>query len=230
MAQTNILERAKRGEISPERAETEAMIAGCYPLVQFPGRSLDPLQERHWTLFMAVAWIVTRNPDVVCKVWSRYRSKCTKWVELPLTGADGAILEGRKSWTIQPLGPLTGGEADEFVSSKAGVDAVCQPDAALSELQHALEAGDIVASGTPPESGIQEPILPEDWSRIYWLDDDRSQPAHCVFDSSDQVLYSDVSVESGAIIQKWPSGDELDAQAFGRPIWTIDMVLHWIEN
>ncbi len=230
MARSAILERARRGEISPERAETEAMISGCYPLVQFPGGSFDPLQERHWTIFMAVAWIVTRNPHAVCKLWNQYRSKCTKWVESPLTGADGAILEGRKSWTIQPLGPLTGGEADELVSSMAGVDAICQPDAAQSELQHALEAGDIVARGTAPESGIQEPILPDDWSRIYWLEDGRSQPAHCVFDISDQVLYSDVSVESRAVTQKWPSGDELDAQAFGRPIWTIDMVLHWIEN
>jgi hypothetical protein len=230
MARNDILQRAKRGEISPQHAEWEAMDAGCWPLaVQFPS-GFDPLGERHWTLFMAAAWIVRRNPNDVRAVWNHYRTKCSKWVESPLAGKDGAILGGKKSWTIQPLGPLTGGEADKLVSGLAGNDAICQPDAAWSELQHALRAGDIVARGTPPETGIQHNISPDDWSSLYWLEDDRSQPAHCVFDNSGRLRFSDVSVESKAIIQKWPSGDELDAQAFGRPIWTTDMVLHWIEN
>ena len=230
MARNDILQRAKRGEISPQHAEWEAMDAGCWPLaVQFPS-GFDPLGERHWTLFMAAAWIVQRNPNHVCAVWNHYRTKRTKWVESPLAGEDGAILEGKKSWTIEPLSPLTGGEADKLVSGLAGLDAICQPDAAWSELQHALRAGDIVASGTPPETGIQQNISPDDWSDIHWLEDDRSQPDHCVFDNSDRLRYRDVSVESKAIIQNWPSRDELDAQAFGRPIWTTEMVLHWIEN
>ena len=116
------------------------------------------------------------------------------------------------------------------MSGLAGLDAICQPDAAWPELQHALRAGDIVARGTPPETGIQQDISPDDWSDIYWLEDDRSQPDHCVFDNSGRLRYRDVSVESKAIMQKWASRDELDAQAFGRPIWTTDMVLHWIEN
>ena len=230
MARNDILQRAKRGEISPQHAEWEAMDAGCWPLaVQFPP-GFDPLGERHWTLFMAAAWIVRRNPNDVRAVWNHYRTKCRKWVESPLAGEDGAILEGKKSWTIEPLGPLTGGEADKLVSGLAGLDAICQPDAAWSELKHALCAGDIVARGTPPETGIQQNISPDDWSGIHWLEDDRSQPDHCVFDNSDRLRYRDVSVESKAIIENWPSHDELDAQAFGRPIWTTDMVLHWIEN
>jgi hypothetical protein len=230
MARNDILQRAKRGEISPQHAEWEAMDAGCWPLaVQFPS-GFDPLGERHWTLFMAAAWIVTRNPNDVRAVWNHYRTKRTKWVESPLAGEDGAILEGKKSWTIEPLSPLTGGEADKLVSGLARLDAICQPDAAWSELQHALRAGDIVARGTPPETGIQQNISPDDWSGIYWLEDDRSQPDHCVFDNSDRLRYRDVSVESKAIIQNWPSRDELDAQAFGRPIWTTEMVLHRIEN
>ena len=116
------------------------------------------------------------------------------------------------------------------MSGLAGLDAICQPDAAWAELQDALRAGDVVARGTPPESSIQESLLPDDWSSLYWLEDDRSQPDHCVFDNSDRLRYRDVSVESKAIIQNWPSRDELDAQAFGRPIWTTDMVLRWIEN
>ncbi len=230
MARNDILQRAKRGEISPEHAEWEAMDAGCWPLaVQFPP-GFDPLGERHWTLFMAAAWIVRRNPNDVCAVWNHYRTKRTKWVESPLAGEDGAILEDKKSWTIEPLSPLTGGEADELVSGLAGLDAICQPDAAWSELQHALCAGDIVARGTLPETGIKQSISRDDWSNLYWLEDDRSQPDHCVFDNADRLRYSDVCVESTAIIQNWPSRDELDAQAFGRPIWTTDMVLHWIEN
>jgi len=230
MARYDILQRAKRGEISPQHAEWEAMDAGCWPLaVQFPS-GFDPLGERHWTLFMAAAWIVRRNPNDVRAVWNHYRTKRTKWVESPLAGEDGAILEGKKSWTIEPLTPLTGGEAEKLVSGLAGLDAICQPDAAWSELQHALRASDIVARGTPPETGIQQNISPDDWSDIYWLEDDRSQPDHCVFDNSGRLRYRDVSVESTAIIQNWPSRDELDAQAFGRPIWTTDMVLHWIEN
>ena len=72
--------------------------------------------------------------------------------------------EGKKSWTIEPLSALTGGEADKLVSGLAGLDAICQPDAAWSELQDALRAGDIVARGTPPETGIQQNISPDDWS------------------------------------------------------------------
>ena len=92
MARNDILQRAKRGEISPQQAEWEAMDAGCWPLaVQFPP-GFDPLGERHWTLFMAAAWIVTRNPNHVCAVWNQYRTERTKWVESPLAGEDGAML------------------------------------------------------------------------------------------------------------------------------------------
>ena len=81
MARNDILQRAKRGEISPQHAEWEAMDAGCWPLaVQFPP-GFDPLGERHWTLFMAAAWIVRRNPNDVRAVWNHYRTKCRKWVD-----------------------------------------------------------------------------------------------------------------------------------------------------
>ncbi|MGA9824763.1 MAG: hypothetical protein WBQ53_08005, partial [Methylocystis sp.] len=68
---------------------------------------------------MGAAWIVRRNPNDVRAVWNHYRAKRTKWVESPLAGEDGAILEGKKSWTIEPPSPPTGGEADKLVSGLA---------------------------------------------------------------------------------------------------------------
>ena len=51
----DLLASAKRGEITPEEAEDEALLAGCGPLALGPNSSdLDPIAEPTWTLLMTL--------------------------------------------------------------------------------------------------------------------------------------------------------------------------------
>jgi hypothetical protein len=71
-ARAELLRKVALGQITPPAAEAEASAAGLPAFQVFPEDTrLDPLKESHWTLLMAVAWIMSRNPDAVCQVECR---------------------------------------------------------------------------------------------------------------------------------------------------------------
>jgi hypothetical protein len=76
-----ILSKARYGEITPQQAEAEAAANGLPPLEQKPPLpAFDPLNESHWSLVMAIAWIVWRDIDAVRDQNAEFRKRCTRWV------------------------------------------------------------------------------------------------------------------------------------------------------
>jgi hypothetical protein len=76
----DILDRASRGEITPEQAEEEALRLGVGPLARRPDSdAFDPMKEPWWTLPMAAAWVIWRTPAAVRRVWQAYRSEVREW-------------------------------------------------------------------------------------------------------------------------------------------------------
>src|SRR5262245_52017627 len=75
-----ILEKVRRGEMTPEQAEAEAQrlglrkFAGCPPKAQF-----NPMTETWWTFAMVVAWIAWRSDDGVRRAWDAYCRRCLDW-------------------------------------------------------------------------------------------------------------------------------------------------------
>ena len=76
----DILDRASRGEITPEQAEEEALRLGVGPLARRPDSdAFDTMKEPWWTLPMAAAWVIWRTPAAVRRVWQAYRSEVREW-------------------------------------------------------------------------------------------------------------------------------------------------------
>lgn len=76
-----ILDRAYRGEITPEQAEEKASLLGVGPLARTPGaNTFDPMKERWWTLPMTAAWIIWRTSTAVRSVWQDYRAEVREWI------------------------------------------------------------------------------------------------------------------------------------------------------
>ena len=75
-----ILDRASRGEITPDEAEAEAALLGLRPFAHTPEPAeFNPMSQPWWTLGMAAAWIIWRTPTAVRHVWSEYRREVTAW-------------------------------------------------------------------------------------------------------------------------------------------------------
>ena len=82
-----ILDRAKRGEITGEEADAEAEKLGPAPLSKRPGRFStrpDPREVpagvmAHWTLTMALVWILYRDLNKVREWDAEYCAECWRW-------------------------------------------------------------------------------------------------------------------------------------------------------
>lgn len=71
-----------RGEISPEDAEALAISNGWAPFCLSPNASRqNPLDEPHWELSMALAWIAWRDPTRVCEHWNAHLATCSYWMK-----------------------------------------------------------------------------------------------------------------------------------------------------
>jgi hypothetical protein len=145
-----LISRAKLGEITPESAESEAMLFDCGPLKLSPeSLDFDPQTEAQWTLLMALVWIIERDLTAVRAVWNRARRNATEWIGSPL-GAIGT--EHKKSWELKPLDPPTVGDVDAVVDEEAGF--MLRPFIvpgldARGELWANLQSGRLPAEGKP---------------------------------------------------------------------------------
>lgn len=77
-----LLRRVTHFEITPDEAEAEAARCGLEPLNPDPDpTAFDPMSEVRWSLPMALAWIVWRDPDRVREQWDRWRREKSDWVK-----------------------------------------------------------------------------------------------------------------------------------------------------
>lgn len=96
----------KYGKIEPAEAEAEALRLSLDPLRSVPDLAdFDPIQQAHWTLPMAVAWIAYRSTDAVREWWPAYREQCWDWwFRKWRIGFDGDVHEG---WLLEQRPPAT---------------------------------------------------------------------------------------------------------------------------
>jgi hypothetical protein len=75
-----LIERARRGELTGEQADAEAERLGVGPLLRRADPAgFDPTAEPHWDIPMALGWIMTSNVAAVREVWQRWRDANEFW-------------------------------------------------------------------------------------------------------------------------------------------------------
>src|SRR4030095_3988386 len=73
----DLITRMKTGAISPENAEREAAESGLGPIQALPNPAAhDPMRKPAWSFPMALAWIMTRNPEFTRNNDNDYRELC----------------------------------------------------------------------------------------------------------------------------------------------------------
>jgi hypothetical protein len=232
--QDDLLARAKRGEITPEEAEDEALLAGCGPLALGPNSSdLDPIAEPTWTLLMTLVWIITRDPAAVRAVWPKVRSLCTHWAGSPLVAADEGETEARKSWELKPCDPPAVWEAHAVSEDEEAVEFVFPPFVrsrieARQDLWGKLHSGDLPATGKPHGETKRVSISAGEWADLDWLGEPSASAetvGHRVNNTRD---YDDVSVSSRKVCEIWTPLKDTTSAEFEREDWTVEHAIMWI--
>jgi hypothetical protein len=76
-----LIDRVRKGTLSPEEAEAEATKQGVGPLATVPDPlEFDPDEMPWWSLPMALAWIAWRNTNSVREHCAEYRENWSHWV------------------------------------------------------------------------------------------------------------------------------------------------------
>nr|WP_041757222.1 hypothetical protein [Bradyrhizobium sp. ORS 278] len=105
-----ILDRLRRGEITPEIAEQEAQSLGLEPFETKPDPcEFDPDSMHWWSVPMALAWIAWRNTASVREHCAEYREARLIFVSvamnIPING--GTEFQRVDGHELKPLGPST---------------------------------------------------------------------------------------------------------------------------
>jgi len=155
-----LIEKVKRGELTPLQAEDEVSRLGMDSLAFSPNPAdFDPMTEVNWSFPMSLGWIIWRTPDAVRELWDRYRMEFRFWVA--------------KTWQV-PGGPVFDGYWLER-KNRAGfleIDIMCakaKPTAtgvkncisAFHLLSRAAQCGEWKATGIRGGSRLE--ILPHEW-------------------------------------------------------------------
>ncbi len=227
-----LISRAKLGEITPEDAESEAMLVDCGPLELRPeSLDLDPGKENEWTLIMALVWIIERDPTAVHAVWIKARRAATHWVGSPLAESDGTGAAKKKSWELKPLDPPTVGDVDAVVDEEAGFmlpPFIVPGHAAREDLWANLRSGRLPAQGKRRGTSERIDILMSDWTDLDWLAD-LTASADTVGDRMENApKYDDVSVSGQRVREIWPPLEDVQSEEYHREDWSVEHAVLWI--
>jgi hypothetical protein len=105
-----LIDKVRRGELSPKEAEAEAEAKGFGPMAETADpEQFNPLRMPWWTLPMAVAWIAWRDAALVQNNCADYRKHCTHWVGRSWTvpTSDGKSFESFDGWELERWTPTT---------------------------------------------------------------------------------------------------------------------------
>jgi len=201
-----LITKVWRGELTREEAEAEAERRGLKPLRRNPDpEDFNPMNEPHWTLPMAVAWITYRTPEAVREWWDAYRSKCEDWeFKKDWSGPDGVpytgwFLERRREGNLNRLGdagaigPPVGGDALEMSVPEA-----------IQALKDALGISILPATGVNKETDKRETIPAESWQDLeFRVERGRDYVRTVNEEGRGFVRYDHVTVPRDAMWQLW---------------------------
>jgi hypothetical protein len=190
-----ILDRASRGEITPDEAEAEAARLGLRPFAHTPEPAeFNPMSQPWWTLGMAAAWIIWRTPTAVRHVWSEYRREVTAW-RGPFSyrryengwgyGCTAATRDGGepsensipgtvivKEYYLERLSELSLFDVLARAASRLPEDGVVvvEGSAAKNELWRSLQSGNLVAEGIPTDGSERRIVRDAEWVDLDYFD------------------------------------------------------------
>jgi hypothetical protein len=204
-----ILRRAQEGELTPNEAEAEARKARVRPFAEeAPVVDFDPRREVFWTLAMALAWGIWRDPAKVREYWNDYRRQ--GWVWRP---QDSPACKG---WSLER--PKYASLYDVWHDAARSGEAKCLATEVQDELWKALSSGKIRATGIPGgEARISIPAYEWiDLSPLYWV----SGHEDGVFSHSGAVRYEVVRITQKDIVALWPApSPKAKLEATAEPSW-----------
>jgi hypothetical protein len=148
-----LIDRVRRGEITPEEAEQEARRQGIGPLATKPNPlEFAPDEMPWWSLPMALAWIAWRNSDSVREHCAEYRENWSHWVpgswNVPTSDGTGfERIDGYELKSVRHSTAVRLALVEAYLVSTGSLPATTQMTVAKAEKQliAALAAGRIVA-------------------------------------------------------------------------------------
>jgi hypothetical protein len=225
-----LIDRVRRGEITPDEAEEEAAREGLRPLARVPAAKFYPMVEAFWSLPMAVAWIAWRNVDRVRDFWDAFRADCWEWVPVEWrVGVDGPTYSGfdlRRRDAVTPLFVETSDilEADGFMTVKE----------AKAMLWRLLGEGALQATGIKTESGQSEVIPEHAWVHLDWRERRGTEGVRLAYTGPGAGGYDNVRVRADAVAKIWPptspriEGLPETVPPSGRPYMPLSQAAQWI--
>jgi hypothetical protein len=215
-----LLDKVRRGQLTPDEAEQEAAKQGFGPLAKKPDPvAFNPDQMPWWSLPMALAWIAWRNSSSVREHCADYTERYTCWVSgscnVPINGGqEWALIDG---YELKTLGPPT---VARLLLLPATRDAVMDGE---RQLLDALAEGRIVASAKDAAGNIVD-IPTREWPHLELFEDgqadvlfrrDRHDDGP-VFSETKLPVYSEIKLPRDALKQVWPETipDKSGGQSF----------------
>ena len=202
----DILDKLQRGQIKLEEAEKAAADANLPPLASRPPPGqFDPDKRAHWSLPMTLAWIASRDVELVRTFDDEYRQECWdfefKALRLPRADGNQDNYESRDGWHLVQRSPASWTNTLIFLRC----DQLDAPKAE-SELLENLERGTLHAEAVRVDDRALITIPASEWSRLEFCDDDRWRIYLRYKHEPFSRIYSHVLLPRVTVMKLWKIG------------------------
>jgi hypothetical protein len=192
-------------------------------------KEFDPLKDDDWTIWMAVAWIVTLDPKKVTSLCDRFHTKSWKLAETVVGDASVPTM----GWAPCYNDTLTSENAEKIVEQMES-DWLRNPPlidvrTANARLRAALIDGSLEAKGKGIDGAVGA-IPRESWRHLTWISDSGANPADSIVDDSasdcgDEIRYEEVRLRRVEVMSKWPDHDGLEEKEVSRRHSALSRIL-----
>jgi len=205
----NLIDRVRRGEITPDEAEAKAKQKGFEPFETKPEPlEFDPEKLSWWSLPMALAWIAWRDTKYVREHCAEYRVNCYFWAPIswnvPINGGkESKRINGHELKTVQTASVQRLKLHENYMHSYGELPNQTQMSVveAQRELFDALGAGQIVAVAKDAAGKVVD-IPQREWPFLK-LSEDWERDTFDYRDFNLQPTFTDVVLKRDDVKQLW---------------------------
>jgi hypothetical protein len=205
-----LIDRVRRGEITPEQAERDAEMQGIGPLATTPYPiEFDPDEMSWWSLPMALAWIAWRSSKSVREHCAEYRENCWQWIpgswNVPTN--DTAEFERIDGYELRAVGRSTVcrlSVLEIHLSAIRELPSTAEMTVSQAEKQlfAALAAGQIVAIAKNAAGHVVD-IPQREWPYLKLFEEqERDVLKHDALDR--EPAFSEINIPRDGLKEIWP--------------------------